>query len=343
MTIDNISVPEARRLYHGLATVTHANEVRPFTRSDELRALMLDSLPWSPLDFIKGISTAGDRLVHVEPILRDIGEADDLRFTCPIAPDTDIAVCAERLPWDSRFFGYGVARLHGVFPLKRAGYAADADYAPAIAALVDLARPRGIRYLFGVIDSRDLPTIRALTAAGFALIETRVCFHQPLRGHHFPRRFPCRTATAADVEGLTELCRSVENPYDRFSADPAIAREDAIRLMVTWIRASILDGFADATFVPEGAKPRAVCTVRYHKDRWAAWGAPIAQLILGIAAPGIGSRLVGLVFEINRHLKGMGVDHVFFTTQIANHSAMRMAEHIGFRFGRAEYVFRRLL
>jgi hypothetical protein len=69
---------------------------------------------------------------------------------------------------------------------------------------------------------------------------------------------------------------------------------------------------------------------------------PIAQLVLAIAEPGT-SRLVGLVSEVNYHLKDAGVDHVFFTTQIANRPAIRVGEHLGYRLGRAEYVFRRLL
>ena len=39
---------------------------------------------------------------------------------------------AERLPCDSAFFGYDVARLNVVFPLRRGGYSPDADYTPAV-------------------------------------------------------------------------------------------------------------------------------------------------------------------------------------------------------------------
>ena len=105
------------------------------SRLDEARSLMLESVPWSPFDFIRGVSPDGDRAVHVASLLRDIDPADDLRMAYPITADTDVAVCAERLPWDSAFFGYGVARLHGVFPLKKDGYCPNADYTPAIDAL----------------------------------------------------------------------------------------------------------------------------------------------------------------------------------------------------------------
>lgn len=319
-------------------------EPSPLTsRPGDVRSLLLESLPWSPHDFIRGISTAGDRALQVDSLLRDIDPADDLRIAHPITSDTDVAVCAERLPWDSSFFGYDVARLHGVFPLKRGGYCHSADYAPAIRALSQLAKRTGIRYLFSVVDSRDLATSRALAAVGFALIETRLYFHRSLRHYRYPRRFRCRLATDADIENLTALARAAENPFDRFNADPFITREDALRLMVTWIRVSILQGFADATFVPDSQNPEAVCTLKYHKDKSAAWGASIAQLVLAIASPQRRSRLVGMISEMNYHLKDLGVDHVFFTTQITNRSAIRVGEHLGYTCGRGEYVFRLLL
>ena len=146
--------------------------VRPW--SGDVKARLVDSLPWSPLDFIKGISPAGDRALHVESLTRDVNPRDDLRFAFPIAGGREVAVCAERLPWDSGFFGYDVARLHGIYPLASSGYQHDADYTPAVSELTRSARRRGIRYLFAVIDARDLPTQRALAATGFSVLETRV-------------------------------------------------------------------------------------------------------------------------------------------------------------------------
>jgi RimJ/RimL family protein N-acetyltransferase len=313
------------------------------SRRDELRPLMLDSLPWSPLDFIRGISPPGDRAMQIDALLRELPDADDLRFAHPLDDGAAVAVCAERLPWDSAFFGYGVARLHGVFPVGRIGYSPDTDYRPALQTLAGMAQERGVRYLFGVIDARDLPTIRALTALGFALIETRLYFHRPIRNYHYERRFQCRPATPADLPSLTTMAQAVENPYDRFNSDPFISREDALRLMVIWLRASVVDGFADATFVPDASNPGAVCTLKYHRDKAAAWGETIGQLVLALASPRTDNRLVGLISEVLYHLKDVGMEQVFFTTQIANRSAIRVAEHLGFKHGRGEYVFRLLL
>jgi dTDP-4-amino-4,6-dideoxy-D-galactose acyltransferase len=312
------------------------------SRLDEVRARVAESLPWSPLDFLRGLSPAGDRAMMAESVLRPIDESNDLRFTQRLTPASEIAVCAERLPWDSAFFGYDVARLHGIFSIG-GGYDADADYSPAVAALARLATSRGIRYLFGAVDARDLPTIRALTSAGFALIETRLYYHCPLRAYEYRRRFRCRLATAADVDGLVQLSRSIENPFDRFNSDPFIARADTLRLMETWMRASVLDGYADATLIPDTPNPGSVCTLKYHLDKSAAWGVSIGQIVLAMASPRAGNGLVGLVSELNYHLKALGMDHVYYTTQITNRGTARVGEHLGYGVGRGEYVFRLLL
>ena len=66
-------------------------------------------------------------------------------------------------------------------------------------------------------------------------------------------------------------------------------------------------------------------------------------MVLAMSAPGKGTSFVGLISEVLYHLKERGADHLFFTTQLVNRSIVRVAEHLGFKFGRGEYVFRLLL
>jgi hypothetical protein len=306
-----------------------------------VRPLLLESLPWSPLDFVKGISRTGDRTVQFEALLRELDPANDLRFTHALAPDADVAVLAERLPWDSKFFGYDIARLNGIFPLT--GYRADADYTLALRALTELAKSRGIRYLFAVVDARDLPTFRALSALGFMLIETRLYHYRSLHTWEYSRRSRCRLATPADVEALVAMSHTIENPYDRFNSDPFIGRDEAHRLIAEWIRASIVDGFADGTMIPDAPDPEAVLTFNYHRSKAAAWGVSIGQLVLGVAAPHRHNRFLGAIAEVHFHLKELGFDYLLYGTQITNRTSLRMGEHFGYIYGRGEYVFRILL
>lgn len=317
-------------------------DARSLASVENAAARLADGLPWSPMDFVREISRAGDRAILAQSLTRQIEPANDLRLVASLSPQLEVAVCTERLPWDSTFFGYDVARLHGVFPLAPGAYDAAADYVPALRTAVQLATSRGIKYLFGVIDARDLPTTRALAALGFTLLETRLYFHRSLRAYDHRRRFRCRLATAEDVAALTTLAKSVANPYDRFNADPFIGPHEAERLIERWVRASVVERWADVTIVPDSPRPSALCTAKYHEDKRATWGLSLAQLVLALASP-VGNRLVGVISETNYHLKERGADHVFFTTQVANRSAIRVAEHLGFKFGRAEHVFRLLL
>ena len=317
----------------------------PTARPAELahvRPLLLDSLPWSPFDFIKGISRTGDRAVQFDALLRRLDEANDLRFTHPIAPDAEVAVIAERLPWDSAFFGYDVARLHGVFPLT-GGYRHDANYTPALRALTELAKRRGIRYLFAVVDARDLPTFRALSALGFMLLETRVFVYLPLRTWEYRHRSRCRLATPADVESLVAMSQTVENPYDRFNADPFIGGNEAHRLIAEWIRASLVDGFADGTIIPDAPNPGALVTFKTHRDKADAWGLSIGQMILAVAAPRMDNGFLATVAAVQQHLKERGFDHLVYCTQLTNRTTLRVGRHFGYEHGRGEYVLRMVL
>ena len=307
----------------------------------DLRPALLGSVPWSPLDFVKGICSEGDRAVQFDSLLRERDEVDDLRFTYPVGPADDVAVFAERLPWDTAFFGYDVARLNGVFPLN--GYRADADYTPALRALTEVARSRGVRYLFAVVDARDLPTFRALTALGFSLLETRLYKYRSLRSWRYERRSRCRLATAADIPGLVEMSNTIENPYDRFNSDPFIGRREAHRLIAEWIRASIAGGFADGAMIPDAPSPGTVVTFNCHRDKASAWGVSIAQMVLAVAAPHMYNRFLGTIAELHFHLQTLGMDYLYFVTQITNRTALRGSEHFDYTYGKGEYVFRILL
>src|SRR5688500_19500707 len=107
MTIDSIGGGSAS----GTIIASMLDSVLPLSLP-HVRPLLLESLPWSPHDFLKDISRTGDRAVQFDGLLRELDPADDLRLAHAIAPDAEVAGLAERLPWDSAFFGYDVARLY---------------------------------------------------------------------------------------------------------------------------------------------------------------------------------------------------------------------------------------
>lgn len=308
-----------------------------------VRNVLAKHLPWSPMDFIRNISVEGDRALYAAQLTPELPELDDLRFVYDLTANQQVFVSAERLPWDSSFFGYNVARLNGIFHLEAPYSRFESDFTGAIEALLDNARYHDIAYLFALIDSRDLATVRALCRTGFELIETRCFYHRSLTDYAYERRFPCRLATADDVESLTYTAQTMINSFDRFHSDIWIDPGDADRMMRKWVEASVLDGFADATIVPAMPNPKAFCTVKYHKSKWDTWNLNLAQPVFSAVSENLRGWYLKIISELHYHLIDLGAEHSFLSTQITNKSVIRVWEKLGYSFGRSEYVFRVLL
>jgi dTDP-4-amino-4,6-dideoxy-D-galactose acyltransferase len=324
--------------------MTHTHELRPLGQDREhLRAVLLEHWPWSPLDFIREISVAGDLQNYIGHLTRELDPANDLRFIQRDSSGDELAILAERLPWDSNFFGFEIARLHGLFPLDGPAKRLHADYHDAVRQLQETARQRRIKYLFAQVDPRDLATLRNLTECGFGLIETRSYYHRSLRDYYYPERFPARQAGPADADSLGWAARDLVNQYDRFHADPFIPGADADRMMEVWARVSVLESFADATFVPDSPEPTAFMTVKYHQDKWEQWGLKVAQPVFAAISPEFRGWYQKLLSEISYHLVDIGAEWSFACSQVTNRPALRVFENLGYRFGRCEHVLRVVL
>ncbi|MGE5314896.1 MAG: N-acetyltransferase family protein [Acidobacteriota bacterium] len=319
--------------------------IRDFTAvNEDVRQALASTLPWSPLDYIRGISSEGDKKLLLDTLCRVIDEADDLRFILEDPKEGPLAVMAEKLPWDSAFFGYGIARLHGIYPLAQPGYRPFAELAAAVSAVQQKAREHGIRYMFAQVDPRDLSLMRALGEAGFCLIEPRLYYHRAICDFEYIKRYPTREARPEDLPSITGVVRDTVNIYDRFHADPFISREDADRLMEQWIRVSLSKEFSDIVMVPDlpGA-PTAVATGRYLKKDWQTWERPISQLVLGASSGALQGWAVKMLSELIYHFAEAGAEHLFFSTQATNIRIIKVCEHLGFHLGKTEFVFRKVL
>jgi hypothetical protein len=310
---------------------------------ETVRSTLGAHLPWSPVSFIRDVSPTGDREAFAELLTQELEEEDDLCFVGKLPGGDALALFARRLGWDSEFFGYGVARIDGVFPLSPPFYRSDADYVGPLAQLLDEARQREIRYLFAPVNPLDLAMMRALGQLRFSLIETRCYYHMDITGYAYPERFPVRAAGPDDVPSLARAARDMVNPFDRFRSDPFIAREDADRLMERWIEASINEGFADVTIVPDAAEPTAFCTVRYHRDSWNRWGLKLSQPVFSAVSPDFKGWYRKLISEINYHLQDIGAEHSYLVTQITSTSVTWVWESLGYRLGKGEHIFRIIL
>ena len=254
-----------------------------------------------------------------------------------------VALFCERLPWDSEFFGYGVARLSAVFPLDAPLHRPVADYAPALEQLLDVARRRNIRYLLAQIDPRDSALLRAVGTLGFSLIETRFYHYGPVIVSELVERLPIRLATPDDIPSLARTARSCVNPFDRFHADPFIDAEAAGRLMEKWIKESVLGRMADLVLVPDMPEPTAFVTYRYHREHWARWKVKLVQGVLSAVSPELMGWMDKLAPEVNHVLHEVGAEYSFGSTQATNRAIIFFAQEAGARFGRCEHIFRIVL
>lgn len=309
----------------------------------ELQAGISASGRQGPHAFIRHLNAAYDQQVMIEQWLRPLPAEDDFRLQIKM-DDEDFWLLMERLPWDSDFFSTPIARLNALLrPWKQDGVREDsAAAARALEAALKLAKSRGIRYILATVAATDLYSTRALMANGFELIETRCHYHRPLLAPP-EKRYPTRLATAADIPSLAKTARVMVNPYDRFHADIEINPDDADRMMEKWVEASILNGFADATIVPDEDAPEAFCTAKYHKQHWDGWGLRLAQPVLSAVAPRHKGWYVKIISELDEHLRSIGAEHSFLITQLTNNAVIRCWEKLGYQFGKGEHVFRKTI
>jgi dTDP-4-amino-4,6-dideoxy-D-galactose acyltransferase len=307
-----------------------------------LRQLIPAAMICSPYEFVRRIDVAGDTALFVERATRPLAPEDDLRLACRLPSGVEVAVLAERLIWDSTFFGYNVARLDGIFALEASPHQFR-DYGPAVSALLETAGAKDITYLFASVDARDISALQALGDAGFALIESRLFYHRTLEDWTSDERYDVRVATPSDVEVLSTTARDTVNPYDRFHADPFVCGADADRLMCKWVDASIRDGFADVVFVPNCSAPKAFVTVRHHQDKWHRWGLRLGQPVLSAVSPEFKGWYRKLISESHYYLREVGAQHVYMTTQPTNAAVLWIWEQLGYHYAKTEHVLRKVL
>ena len=309
----------------------------------EIQAILASSLPWSPRDFIRELPADRDRGLLAKQLTVDLEPEHDLRSIGRLASGKRVAIFAEKLPWDTAFFGYGVARLDGVFQLEAPFHQTTESYVELLRLVLTEAREKGVRYFFASVEPRDLALMRSLGELGFSLIETRLYYHMSLRDFQPKERYAVRAATEADIPSLGKAAQIMINEFDRFHADPFIQRKDADRLMYRWMESSIQEGFADVTIVPDCASPGAFCTVKYHEDKWPIWNFKLSQPVFSAVSTEFRGWYRKLISEINCHLKERGADHSYLATQVTNKAVVKVWESLGYGLGKGEHIFRIIL
>ncbi len=254
-----------------------------------------------------------------------------------VTSGTEHAVAIGRtLAWDSAFFGLPMARLDYVLASGRA------YVQPAIAALLEAMRARGVRHVSARVDVADIELTTLLEAHGFRLMDSLVTYTtRPRREPPNPVR---EVGTIRDFrpEDAEELIRIAAEAYrgfrGRFHLDPHIADERADAFYVEWARQSVAMTMADTVLVSEGAAGQLLGFLAYRRREPVSSAGGVAVFGGGLGAcrldtPGAYAGLIraGTVWAHERD----GVAEC--QTQNYNFPTIRIYEAVGAHYVRGEY------
>jgi dTDP-4-amino-4,6-dideoxy-D-galactose acyltransferase len=220
------------------------------------------------------------------------------------------------LDWDSRFFGFRVARV-----LVRS---LDPE---SLVAIRRWCESEAIRCLYFLAGSSDMPSVRLAAADGYDLVDLRVTLEAALDGRvpaAPPEQVRIEPAQSADLDALRAIARTSHRD-SRFYADPRFDRDRCDRLYETWIEKSLRDT-AGVVLVPRCDGDVA----GYLACRAADDGAGEFTLVAVAAAfqrQRLGHALVRAGLE---WLGRRGLTNVRVVTQGRNVAAQRLYQSCGF-------------
>lgn len=219
------------------------------------------------------------------------------------------------LEWDSGFFGFPIARVHGDV--------LNDDLAVRIDAW---CRQQNVSCLYFPATSNDPNTTLAAERHGFRLVDVRSTFERTLTpGAPKSEATRLRVATAADLPTLRAIAR--ENHHDsRFYADDRFFRDSCDRLYECWIERSC-NGYADRVLVAE-SNGHAAGYISCHRMTAQNEG---SIGLLGVARQARGQGLGGaLVAGAVSWFAGEGLAAVSVVTQARNVTSQRLYQRCGF-------------
>lgn len=222
----------------------------------------------------------------------------------------------ECLPWDSRHFGFPIARAN----LRRLDLDSNRDLEAA-------CRDQNIECLYFLADAADQSTIENLLAGGYDFVDIRLTLAGQV--NDVPRvsesaGVDCRMGSELDLQTLLPI---VENSFtqSRFFVDRRFGSVKASSMYQIWLEKSLTTDYADAVVVAEMAeRPVGFVTCHLQKTGEANIG------LVGVAdsARGLGCAR-GMVGHAAIWLAEKGIDRLNVVTQGRNLSAQRLYQRCG--------------
>ena len=222
----------------------------------------------------------------------------------------------EYLPWDSRHFGFRIARA----ALRRIDIDSNRDLEAA-------CRDQGIKCLYFLADAGDQSTINTLQTGGFEFVDIRLT----LAGNvsEIPKishsgKVCYRNGRESDLNALLPIAESCF-VSSRFFVDRRFGHAKASRMFQIWLEKSLTTEYADAVVVAEMAG-RAVGFVTCHLQKTGE--ANIGLVGLADSARGMGCA-GGMLGHAADWLSERGIVGLNVVTQGRNVSAQRLYQRCG--------------
>jgi dTDP-4-amino-4,6-dideoxy-D-galactose acyltransferase len=95
--------------------------------------------------------------------------------------------------------------------------------------------------------------------------------------------------------------------------------------------------------VPDCQAPKAFVTVRYHQDKWDHWGLRLGQPVFSAVSSEFKGWYRKLISESHHHLRDVGAQHVYMTTQPTNAAVLWIWEQLGYHYAKTEHILRKIL
>jgi ribosomal protein S18 acetylase RimI-like enzyme len=230
----------------------------------------------------------------------------------------EVASRCELLPWDSKHFGFTIARLRGGPLTEKDAVAVDAWCAHA-----------GVRCLYFEAAPDDLPTSLTAAKQGYRLVDIRLVFEQQLRAEDLSPGLsldaPVRSARPQDIGALETIARESFRP-SRYYFDEGFPRDQVDQMYAIWVGQSVSGN--DESVLVSGQIGRPDGLITCHLDH----GGSLGRIgLVGIEDQVRGRGIArALVLAALSWFRSRGSERVQVTTQGRNIAAQRLYQRCGF-------------
>lgn len=229
-----------------------------------------------------------------------------------------IANLITKLEWDSKFWGFSVARVNSKHLTEN-----------SVRKINEVIKRDKFRFVEYLCDCHDDRGIKTAEKCGFHLTDMRMTFEKRLSAEldcDVPGKFTFSKAKEKDIVRLKHICRDLYQD-SRYFFDNNFEKKKVKEFYASWIEKAVLGKYDDECFcLNDNGLAIGFCTIKYN---FPAKSAKIG--LFGIAhkyqGKGLGKALLNSVFC---SLADKKINKIQVVTQVRNYAAQRAYQSVGF-------------